>query len=87
MLAAVWGSPFVVDGRVYLGDEDGDVEVLKVGKTKQVLGSYNMGVSVYSTPVARDGVLYVLARNRLFALQQGATGKPATARRLEEQQP
>jgi len=87
MLAAVWGSPFVVDGRVYLGDEDGDVEVLKVGKTKQVLGSYNMGVSVYSTPVARDGVLYVLARNRLFALQQGATGKPATARRLEEQRP
>jgi outer membrane protein assembly factor BamB len=87
MLAAIWGSPFVVDGRVYLGDEDGDVEVLKVGKNKQVLGSYNMGVSVYSTPVARDGVLYVLARNRLFALQQGATGKPATARRLEEQQP
>jgi len=80
MLAAVWGSPFVAEGRVYLGDEDGDVEVLKAGKTKQVLGSYNMGVSVYSTPVARNGVLYVLARNRLFALQQGVTGKAATAR-------
>jgi outer membrane protein assembly factor BamB len=80
MLAAVWGSPFVADGRVFLGDEDGDVEVLATGKTKKVLGSFNMGVSVYSTPVAKDGVLYVLARNRLFALQQGATGKPATAR-------
>jgi outer membrane protein assembly factor BamB len=80
MLAAVWGSPFVADGKVYLGDEDGDVEVLRAGKTKEVLGTLNMGVSVYSTPVARDGVLYVLARNRLFALQQGVTGKPATPR-------
>jgi outer membrane protein assembly factor BamB len=86
MLAAVWGSPFLADGRVYLGDEDGDLEVLKAGKTKQVLGSYNMGVSVYSTPVAKDGVLYVLARNRLFALQQGVTGKPATARTMESVQ-
>ena len=86
MLAAVWGSPFVADGRVYLGDEDGDVEVLKIGKTKQVLGAYNMGVSVYTTPVAKDGVLYVLARNRLFALQQGVTGKPATPRQIEHAQ-
>jgi outer membrane protein assembly factor BamB len=86
LLAAVWGSPFVADGRVYIGDEDGDVEVLKAGKTKQVLGSYNMGVSVYSTPVAKDGVLYVLARNRLFALQHGASGKPATPRQMEHAQ-
>jgi len=73
----------VADGRIYLGDEDGDVEVLKVGKTKQVLGSYNMGVSVYGTVVARDGVLYVLGRNRLFALQEGAMGKPSTPRQME----
>jgi outer membrane protein assembly factor BamB len=85
LLAAVWGSPFVADGRVYIGDEDGDLEVLQAGKTMKVLGSYNMGVSVYSTPVAKGGVLYVLARNRLFALQQGATGKPATPRRMESQ--
>jgi outer membrane protein assembly factor BamB len=83
MLAAVWGSPFVADGRVYIGDEDGDLEVLKAGKTKQVLGNHNMGVSVYSTPVAKNGVLYVLARNRLFALKEGAQGKPATPRTME----
>ena len=60
MLAAVWGSPFVADGKVYLGDEDGDVAVLKAGKTKKVIAELNMGVSVYSTPLAKDGVLYVL---------------------------
>jgi len=31
--------------------------------------------------VARDGVLYVLGRNRLFALQAAAQGKPAGPRR------
>jgi outer membrane protein assembly factor BamB len=29
--AAVWGSPFLADGRVYLGDEDGDIVILKHG--------------------------------------------------------
>ena len=27
MFAAIWGSPMVIDGKVYLGDEDGDVTV------------------------------------------------------------
>ncbi len=26
MFAAIWGSPIVIDGKVYLGDEDGDVD-------------------------------------------------------------
>jgi outer membrane protein assembly factor BamB len=29
MLAATWGSPLVVDGKVYIGDEDGDVAVFR----------------------------------------------------------
>jgi outer membrane protein assembly factor BamB len=81
LLAAVWGSPFVADGRVYIGDEDGDVAILKAGKTMELIAEPNMGVSVYSTPVAKDGVLYVLGRNRLFALQSGASGPPSTRRR------
>ena len=71
--AAVWGSPFVADGKVYLGDEDGDVVVLQHGRELVELGEYNMGAAVYTTPVAQDGVLYVLSRNRLFALEVGAT--------------
>jgi len=80
LLAAVWGSPFVVDGRVYIGDEDGDVAILKAGRTKELIAEPNMGVSVYSTPVAKDGVLYILGRNRLFALATGASGPPSTTR-------
>jgi len=81
LLAAVWGSPYVADGRVYIGDEDGDVAILKAGKTMELLAEPNMGVSIYSTPVAKDGVLYILGRNRLFALEAGASGPPSTRRR------
>ena len=66
--AAVWGSPFVADGKVYLGDEDGDVVVLATGTTKKVLGEINMGGAVYTTPVAKDGVLYIATRAELFAI-------------------
>ena len=37
MFAAIWGSPMVVDGKVYLGDEDGDVVVLQHGNEKKIL--------------------------------------------------
>jgi outer membrane protein assembly factor BamB len=78
MLAAVWGSPFVADGKVYLGDEDGDIVVFRQGKKLEVLAETNVGAAVYTTPVAKDGVLYVLSRNRLFALQEGAKSAPLT---------
>ena len=66
----------MADGKVYLGDEDGDVAVFKAGKTKELLAEMNMGNAVYTTPFAKDGVLYILSRNRLFALKEGAQGKP-----------
>jgi outer membrane protein assembly factor BamB len=79
MLAAVWGSPMIIGDKVYLGDEDGDVAVLQHGKEKKVLGSYNMGSSVYSTAVPANGVLFIANRNQLYALKEGAMTKPAAA--------
>ncbi len=49
MLAAVWASPLVADGKIYLGDEDGDVAVLAAGKTKKLISEMNMGSAVYAT--------------------------------------
>lgn len=79
--AAVWSSPYVVDGKVYLGDEDGDVVVLKAGKKMEVLGEYNMGAAVYTTPVAHNGTLFVLSRKQLFAIKEGAGPKPKPAKK------
>ena len=72
MFAAIWGSPMVIDGKVYLGDEDGDVAVLAADRTLKVIAESNMGSSVYSTPVPANGTLFVVNRNQLFALKDGA---------------
>jgi outer membrane protein assembly factor BamB len=68
MFAAVWGSPLVVEGRVYLGDEDGDITILQAGRELKVIGEMNMGSSVYATPVPANGSLFISGRNQLFAL-------------------
>jgi len=68
--AQVWGSPLVADGKVYVGDEDGDVVVLRAGKKKELLHEVNMGNAIYTTPAASDGVLYIATRSRLFAIQK-----------------
>jgi outer membrane protein assembly factor BamB len=67
--AAIWGSPYAVDGKIYIGDEDGDVAILKQGKTKQVIAEINMGTAVYTTPRAHNGVLFVTTRENLYAIQ------------------
>jgi outer membrane protein assembly factor BamB len=68
VFAAVWGSPFVVDGRVYLADEDGDVVVMQHGKELKVLHEMNMGSAVYASAVPANGVLFLNNRSQLFAL-------------------
>jgi outer membrane protein assembly factor BamB len=83
-LAAVWGSAIVIGDKVYLGDEDGDVAILQAGRTKKVIAEINMGSSVYSTPVAANGVLFIANRNQLFALKEGAMTKPASARLMPQ---
>lgn len=81
MFAAIWSSPMIVGDKVYLGDEDGDVVVVEHGKTLKVIAEHNMGSAVYSTVVPANGALFVMNRNQLYALQQGAQlQKPSAAR-------
>ena len=68
--AAIWGSPLIVDGKIYLGDEDGDIVVLKPGREEVVMSEMNMESSVYSSPIPANGVLFIASRNQLFALEQ-----------------
>ena len=73
MLAASWGSPLIADGKVYIGDEDGDISIFRLSREKDLLGEINMGNSVYSTPIAVGDTLYIANKSHLFAIKQGAT--------------
>jgi outer membrane protein assembly factor BamB len=66
--AEVWGSPYYVDGKVFVGTGDGDVHVFAHGKEKKVLGKIEMEDAINSTPVACNGVLYVMTMKNLYAI-------------------
>ncbi len=75
LFAAIWSSPMIIGDKVYIGDEDGDVVVLEHGKTLKIVSEQNMGSSVYSTVVPANGALFIMNRNQLYAIAQGATLK------------
>jgi outer membrane protein assembly factor BamB len=80
MLSACWGSPLIVEDKVYIGDEDGEVSVFKHsadpseamkeedGEMVPALAVNNMGASVYSTPIVAGNVLYISNQTHLFAI-------------------
>ena len=45
MKAHIWGSTLVADGKVYVGDEDGDFVVLAATKEKKIISTTNLGAA------------------------------------------
>jgi outer membrane protein assembly factor BamB len=72
MEAAVWGSPLLCDGKVFLGCESGDVVIFESGNTEKVIATHNMGndAAVYCSPVFCNDVLYLMTRQKLFAISE-----------------
>ncbi|GDX93383.1 hypothetical protein LBMAG46_33910 [Planctomycetia bacterium] len=77
MFAASWASPLIVEDKVYLGDEDGDITVFRLSKEQEIVSEVNMGSSVYTTPVIANDTLFIANRNRVFAIREGAKSEPS----------
>jgi outer membrane protein assembly factor BamB len=77
MFAASWASPLIVEDKVYLGDEDGDITVFRLSKEQEIVSEVNMGSSVYTTPVVANDTLFIANRNRVFAIREGAKSEPS----------
>ncbi len=75
MLAAAWGSPLIVDDKVYVGDEDGDISVFKLSKEKELIGEIPMSSSVYSTPVVANNTLFIADKDHVFAIRGESESK------------
>jgi outer membrane protein assembly factor BamB len=78
MKAHMWGSTLVGDGKVYVGDEDGDFVILPAKKNfdpkkEKPIFETNLGAPVYSTPIVANGVMYVASQTHLYAIGAGAT--------------
>ncbi|MEX2025911.1 MAG: PQQ-binding-like beta-propeller repeat protein, partial [Pirellulaceae bacterium] len=77
MLACCWGSPVLVDDKVYIGDEDGDVAVFRHSDVRHVampdgrpLVEIPLGTSINGSPIVANGVLYFATRTHLLAIAE-----------------
>jgi outer membrane protein assembly factor BamB len=68
LTSAIWGSALVADGKVYLGNEDGDIVIMQAGKEKKVINTISMGSAVYGTAVPANNTLFIMNRNQLYAI-------------------
>jgi hypothetical protein len=57
-----------VDGKIYLGTDDSEVQIFAHGKEKKLLGKVEVGAQVKAPVVAANGVLYVMTGKQLFAI-------------------
>jgi outer membrane protein assembly factor BamB len=64
----IWGSPMICDGKVYQGSENGMVTIFELSNKDNKIAEHDMGSPVYSTPVYSNGTLYVMTRDKLFAI-------------------
>jgi len=64
-------SPVGANGKLYLATEDGDVVVVKMGETYEVLATNTMTNQVFiATPAIAGGSLYLRGQDTLFCVRQ-----------------
>lgn len=69
--ADTWSSPYWVDGKIYIGTENGTMRIYEHGKTKKLVNKVDMKAdAIRATPVAINGVLYAITENpcKLWAI-------------------
>jgi outer membrane protein assembly factor BamB len=77
MDADTWSSPYYVDGKIHIGNENGQLLIFKAGAKKELLNTIEMATDsatmVRATPVVVNGVLYVMTENpcKLHAITPG----------------
>ena len=83
MKAHMWGSTLVVDGKVFVGDEDGDLAVLAATKEKKLISETNLGAPVYSTPVVANGVIYISSNSHLYAFHDSSRASSDAPKKVD----
>lgn len=66
----LWGSTLVADGKVYIGNESGELIILAHGREHKEIAKIDFGSAILSTPVPANGVLFVATGTNLYAVQE-----------------
>ena len=63
-----FASPVLVDGKIYIAGENGNVVVLRNSAELDILSVNDVGSAVLGTPAVADGIIYFRTRDGLLAV-------------------
>jgi outer membrane protein assembly factor BamB/antitoxin (DNA-binding transcriptional repressor) of toxin-antitoxin stability system len=63
-------SPIAADGRLYLANEDGEVYVVRAGRTYEELAKNEMKEVIMSTPAISDGLIVIRTLGHVYGVGQ-----------------
>ena len=68
-----WSSPYLVDGKIYIGNENGELHVFEHSNKNNLINVVATNAMIKATPVVVHGVLYVATENpcKLYAITKG----------------
>jgi outer membrane protein assembly factor BamB len=61
-------SPVAADGKIYLASEDGDIFVVRSGRTFELLAKNPIGEPLMATPALAGGTMFVRGQRNLYAI-------------------
>jgi outer membrane protein assembly factor BamB len=67
--AAIWGCLLAAKDRLYVGNTDGVMTVLRTGRRKKALARIEMGAALYSRPAIVGDALYLATADRLYMIR------------------
>ena len=65
---AIWGSVLLAGDRLYVGNVEGSMTVLRAGRRKELLAQFEMDAPLYSRPALVGDALYLATANRLYLI-------------------
>ena len=65
---AVWGCLVLAGGRLYAGNEDGRMTVLRAGRRKELIAEFDMDAPLYSRPAVVGDAMYLATARRLYLI-------------------
>jgi outer membrane protein assembly factor BamB len=71
--AAIWGCLWLAGDKVYAGNVDGNVVVLRAGRQKELLAQFEMDAPLYSSPALAGDALYLATARRLYLIAAGSS--------------
>src|SRR5262245_50371802 len=65
---AIWGCLLLAGDRLYVGNIEGSMTVLRAGRRKELLAEIEMDAPLYSRPALVGDALYLATANRLYLI-------------------